>query len=289
MLRLILAAATIPFFVFAGALHASAVDGPAARALAILIAELKREGFEDVTVTQRIFGGYVIEAESEDAALLVSLDANDFSPQLIESFSLDSQTGFFGTVTRPLDDTAQTVISRYTARLGSARDPGPNIDLTGLFREHPSQPVTAGFTQDRSITATENSVIIRQTETLGMLSPITTTTITSTDTQGSRQASSTHSVDQRATFSTQHSETVIQMTGTDAFNSEIFTSPNSVRDTITQGISLPPAGTGINQTGLIDQIVATTETLAGNLPNGLPENFPTNIRSNIDLILNPPD
>lgn len=289
MLKLVLAATVLPVFLFASALQATALEGPATRALAILIAELRKEGFEEVTVTQRIFGGYVIEAESENTALLVSLDADDFSPTLIEAFSKDTQTGFFGTVTRPLDDTAQSIIARYWARLGSAQDPGPNIDLTGFFRDYPSQPITAGFTQDRSITATENSVVIRQTETLGMLSPITTTTTTSTNNQGSRRASSTHGVDQQTTFSTQQSETVIQMTGTSAFNSEIFTSPNSVRDAIAEGIAIPPSGSGVTQSALIDQIVTRTEALAGNLPNGLPENFPSNLRDNIDLILNPPD
>jgi hypothetical protein len=294
MRRLVLAVTVIPALIFSGALYAAGLEGSAARALGILIAELKKEGFVDATVSQRIFGGYVVEAQRENTAVLVSLSANDFSPQMIETFSKDTQSGFFGTVKRPLDGTVQSIITRYTEQLAKAEDTSPDINLTGLLRDHESQPLTAGFTQNRGVSFSENSVLIQQTETLGILSPITTITTINTETQSSERSVSTQSVDHRVTFSTQKSETVIQMMGTNAFNSAIFTSPSSIRDTITQSITIegivsPPAGNGVSQAALIDQIVATTEALSGNFPNGLPTGFPANLRENINLILNPGD
>lgn len=267
----------------------ASVEGPAARALAILIDELKNEGFEEITVSSRIFGGYVIEARNDDAALLVALDGHDFSPHLTELFDKDPQSGFFGSVRRPLDQTAQAILARYTSRLTTPQDPGPSMNLTGFMRGPDTAPITAGFSQERSITTTNNTAIIRQNETLGMLSPVTSITATSTEERSNRQATTTHSIDERVTFSTQQSSTVIQMNGANAFNSEVFTSPGSVRNNIIDNINNPTSDSSINQSTLIDQIANTTQTIVNNLPSGLPETFPSNIRDNITAVLSPPE
>jgi hypothetical protein len=288
------AAAALLIVNCASAVHATVLEGPASRAVAILVDELRQEGFKDVTVSQRIFGGYVIEAESGNAAVLLSLNARDFSPETIETFSKDVQTGFFGTVTRPVDGTVQSIISRYTTRLATAEDAGPNINLTEFLRDTASPPITAGFTQERAINFSENSVVIRQTETLGILSPVITVTTTSTETQRNERSTTTQNVDHRVTYSTQQSEAVIHLSGTTAFDASLFASPDSIRDTIAQNIVsevsvIPPAGIGVSQDALINQIVTSTEALAGKLPNGLPKGFPSNLRDNINLILNPLD
>lgn len=266
----------------------AAVEGPAARALAILIDELQREGFDQITVSPRIFGGYVVEAHNGDEALLVALDPQDFTPQLTELFEADDQSGFFGNVQPPLDQASQAVVARYTTRLATSLDQGPATDVSVFLRGADADPITAGFTQNRSISSNDETVVIRQNETLGMLTPVTTTITTSTDQTTGEVDRTSNVIEQRMTFSTEQSSQTVRMTGTDAFNSEIFTAPDSVRNSIIDSVNMPSTGAAINQAGLIDQIATTTETLSRNMPNGLPEGFPTNIRENTRAVLTPP-
>lgn len=262
------------------------IDRQATRALLILVDELKRAGYEQITISPRIFGGYVVEATNNQNALLVSLDASGLVPNQSEFFGAGDDNGFFGTIVRPIDQTSQDAIKRYAFRLGSNENNYPIIDLGAFTRDSESPDLTAGFSQERDVYFENETFILSQTETLGMLGPVSTNTIVSMSETVDGGHISSHAVSAEYSYSTQEILNVIRMESVNDFESDILIAPDTIRENIQNSVFKPSINTLPSQHIIKDQIASQFDGLVARSvgPNS-PVNLPQNTLGNINAVL----
>lgn len=265
------------------------IDRQATRALLILVDELKSAGYEQITISPRIFGGYVVEATNDQNALLVSLDASSLLPNQSEFFGASDDNGFFGTSIRPLDQASQDVIKRYVFRLASSDNNYPTIALGAFMRDSQSQNLTAGFSQERDVDFENDTFIVRQTETLGMLGPVSTNnTVSMSETVDGGNISS-QAVSAEYSYSTQENLSVIRMESGNGFDSNIFIAPDTIRENIQTSVVQPSINTLPSQDIIKNQIASQFDGLVARSvgPNS-PVNLPQNTLENINAVLAAP-
>lgn len=265
------------------------IDRQATRALLILVDELKSAGYEQITISPRIFGSYVVEATNDQNALLVSLDASSLLPNQSEFFVAGDDNGFFGTSIRPLDQDSQDVIDRYAFRLSSNDNNYPTIDLGAFMRDSQSPNLTAGFSQERDVYFENDTFIVSQTETLGMLGPVSTNnTVSMSETVDGGNISS-HAVSVEYSYSTQENLSVIRMVSGNDFDSNIFIAPDTIRENIQASITQPSINTLPSQDIIKNQIASQFDgLLARSVGPNSPVNLPQNTLGNINAVLAAP-
>ena len=235
------------------------------RALAILVDEIQKAGYEDIGVTERLLGGFVIEAKQEDVVTVFSIDLQSQNIGFTQSFRRGSGTGFFGRSTTDLEQTAQNIVARYVARLQSSAtdDMVEDVDLS-LFA---TTNRTAGFQQDRSLSVNNGIVTIRQSETLRVLD------------RDADEVQQNLSIEQRTTtggsifanpsvsFSVQETSQVFQIQGLNSFDAEVFVNPENFR------ASVEPNLLGISDSSsklsyqIRQQVVTGSEAVVNQFPS----------------------
>jgi hypothetical protein len=267
------------FLIFLGvtaASHATAeVNSP--QAVKALISELQEADFTNITATERLLGGVVVEAEQKDGAVLITLAPSSYTVSYVEVFSQASDNGFFGTANRPVGTQIENLLARYQSRLENLNDAGEISGITNYVTESLNHERTAGFSQNKSLTVDEDTVIIKQNETLGLLNGFTTITQESeiTDTNSTDQTTFKYSM------STSTATQSVRMTGVNGFRSDVFTDTQGFTQSITENNSFQLPDSQSLRSDLIDQIATTSENSFSNTPNSQTLS-PPDIRSLID-------
>lgn len=267
------------FLIFLGltaASHAAAeVSSP--QAVKVLISELQEADFTNITATERLLGGVVVEAEQDDGAVLITLAPGTYTVSYVEVFSEASDTGFFGTAQRPVGAQIENLLARYQSRLENLDGAGEIPDITNYVTDSLNHERTAGFSQSKSLTFDGDTVIIKQSETLGLLNGFTTITQESeiTDTNSTDKTTFQYSM------STSTASQSVQMTGVNGFSSDVFTDTQGFTQSITENNSFQFPDSQSLRSDLIDQIATTNENSFSNTPNSQTLS-PADIRSLID-------
>lgn len=267
------------FLIFLGvtaASHATAeVNSP--QAVKALISELQEADFSNITATERLLGGVVVEAEQKDGAILITLAPGTYTVSYVEVFSQASDNGFFGTANRPVGTQIENLLARYQSRLENLGDAGGIPDITNYVTESLSHERTAGFSQNKALTVDEDTVIIKQSETLGLLNGFTTFTQESETTDTSRTDKTTFQYSMSTSTTTQS----VQMSGVDGFSSDVFTDTQRFTQTIKENNSFQRPDSPSLRSDLIEQIATSSEDSFSNTSNNQTLS-PANIRSLID-------
>lgn len=206
------------------------------QALAILIDEIQRAGYVEISVAERLFGGFVVEAKLDDIFTVFSIDAESQDIGFTQSFSRDAETGFFARATSSLEQTARDIVSRYESRVLSseAGASAASVDLPAFAKVNPGP----GFQQERRLTSSEGIVALEQFETLGVLdreagADQQILSIEQRSTTGGRI-----SANQSGSFSVQESSRVFRIQGLIGFDAENFENPADFRATIEPRITV---------------------------------------------------
>lgn len=264
------------FLSLTAASHAAAeVSSP--QAVKALISELQEADFTNITATERLLGGVVVEAQQNDGAVLITLAPVTYTVSYVEVFSEASDTGFFGTAQRPVGAQIENLLARYQLQLENLGDAGGIPDITNYVTESLSHERTAGFSQNKALTVDEDTVIIKQSETLGLLNGFTTFTQASETTDTSRTDKTTFQHSMSTSTTTQS----VQMSGVDGFSSDIFTDTQRFTQTIKENNSFQRPDSPSLRSDLIEQIATSSENSFSNTSNNQTLS-PANIRSLID-------
>lgn len=249
------------------------------RASGTLISELQRANFSNITATERLMGGVVIEAEQNGKAVLIALAADGYSVEYVEIFKEPDTKGFFGAEQRPLSADVNNVLSRYRARLSASNGQGTLPDVNDYLGQSPNPGRTAGFSQSRSITANDNgTVTFRRNESLGLLTNRTYVQETATSTNGNVS----QSVTERGSVTSSQVTSTIQMNAGNSFTSDVFTDPEGFRSNIQVNTSnqLPTAQS--SRSTIINQISDNATDLFSDTPNNNLFNVTNEIRQIIN-------
>lgn len=268
------------------------------RAIGLLSSELRNAGYNNISVTQRLKDGYVVEARKGDEALVLALDGTTFRVVNVQTFAANgaAAAGFFGTRATSLSTAGRSALDRYGSQLANATAPATQIDVPKLLASAPTTAGTAGFSQTGSISATGDVAQIRRTETLGLLTPHVTETAT---TKGAANTDNhSHSVDHSASYSRQEVTAVVQIPGGGAFGQQIFSNPEGFRNSLSSGsVTLPPVvppiippvvlpvitptAPAVDRAQVIDGVVTAIESTLAQMPaNGSPT-LPANLREQL--------
>lgn len=258
------------------------------RALSLLLDELRAAGYTAISVTARLAGGHVIEAENDGVAVVIAIDGTDYHVTYSEALT-GSTGGFFATPQRPPGAGLDTLLETYAARLASAAPAAPPLAPELLAGPETPNPRTAAFSQSQSFTPMGDGVVIRRGETLGLLAPFTTETETLT-TVGD---STTHRVEHLTTFSLDQSSSAVTMGGT-GFAQQIFTDPTGFRESLSVTLGPvdvpngPDPGLGPNAGFIVDTVVSQIETNIARMPPATGVSLPSDLRTQINAQLAPP-
>lgn len=229
-----------------------------------LISELQKANFSNITATERLLGGVVIEAEQDGKAVLIALAGDDYEVEYVEIFQEPSSTGFFGTEQRPLSADIQNVLSRYRTKLAASNSQDSLPDVKDYLTQSPNQSRTAGFSQSRTITANDNgAVTFRSNETLGLLTNRTYTQESITDTNGNVS----QTVTERGSVTSSQVTSTIQMNAGNSFSSDVFTNPEGFRSNIQVNTSNQLPVTQSSRTDIINQISDNATEMFSDSPN----------------------
>jgi hypothetical protein len=264
------------FLGLTAASHAAAeVSSP--QAVKALISELQEADFTNITATERLLGGVVVEAQQNDGAVLITLAPVTYTVSYVEVFSEASDTGFFGTAQRPVGAQIENLLARYQLQLENLGDAGGIPDITNYVTESLSHERTAGFSQNKSLTIDEDTVIIKQSETLGLLNGFTTFTQESETTDTNSNDKTTF----RYSMSTSTTTQSVQMSGVDGFSSDVFTDTQRFTQKIKENNSFQRPDSQSLRSNLIEQIATSSENSFSNTSNNQTLS-PANFRSLID-------
>jgi len=288
-------------YIFATALAcftagASFADISRDQAIGLLVSELHTAGYDNVSVTQRLKDGYVVEARKGSEALVLALDGTSFRVVNVQTFAANGEAaaGFFGTKATTLSTAGRSALDRYDGQLTNATATVTPVDVPKLLNTAPTTAGTAGFSQTGSISATGDVAQIRRSETLGLLTPhvseiSTTKGAENTDYHG-------HSVDHRSSYSRQEVTAVIQVPGGGAFGQQIFSDPEGFRNSISAGsatlppiippVVLPvitPTTPDVDRIQVIDDVVTAIEGALGQMPADGRPTLPANLREQLRI------
>ena len=251
-------------------------------AIGLLVKELQQAGYTDVSVTLRLLGGFVVEAQKDASALVVTLDGTSFDILRAEAYTAAAEqvAGFFGMPSEPLSDDVRGALDRYAKLLSSGTAMPTGIDVSALFSTETTQGNTAGFSQTQSILVVEDTATIRQTETLGFLDP--TVTISETSSEGGGRTS--HAINHEARFSRQESNAMVSISGASGFDQQIFGDPQGFRDSLVLNPAAPfPVLTSpqLDRSQVIDNVVSSIENSLSIMPEANRPQLPSDLRDTI--------
>jgi len=270
-------------------LSVSSADAQTARdhAIGLLIDELRNAGYSDVAATQRLMGGYVVEARKGSEALVIALDGFRFFVLDAQAYAAEGNgvAGLFPTRTS-VSETAQEVLDRYSARIAANPERPANAEVAALLREGLSAGYTAGFSQSRTISTAGDTAVVRQTETLGMLSPF----FSLVETSASSDGKNSHSINQTASYSRNEATGIVSISGGSGFAQQVFSDPQGFRDSISvapvvqQPVLapiLPPALQQVDRNQIINGVVSSIEGMLSQLPFEGRPSLPADLRERI--------
>ena len=266
---------------FLTANHAAAeVNTP--QAVKALVSGLEEADFTNITITDRLLEGIVVEAEQEDGAILIALAPVTYTVIYVEAFSESSESGFFGAAQRPITPQIETILENYQLRLDDLDELTKVPDSANYSSDSPKHKKTAGFSQNRSLTIDGNSVTIKRSETLGLLDGFTTITRESelTGSDSTDKTIYTYSMDK--TTVTQS----VQMNDVSGFDSDIFIDTLGFTESILEDNSFQLPNNQSLRSVLIDQIVTTTESNFSNVQSSetpMPANIRSLVNQNLQL------
>lgn len=257
------------------------------RAIGLLVGELRNAGYTDVAATQRLMGGYVIEARKGPEALVIALDGSRFLVLDAQAYAVQGNgaAGLFPTRTS-VSEAAQTALDRYSAQLSANAEISVIVDVAALLRGGPIPGSTAGFSQVRTISTSGDTAVIRQTESLGMLSPF----VSLVETRVNSDGRDSHSINQTATYSRNQATAVISISGGSGFAQQVFSDPQGFRDSISVAPVLqqpvlapilPPALLPVDRNQIIDGVVSSIEATLSQLPSDGRPSLPSDLRDRI--------
>ena len=235
------------------------------RALAILINEAQQAGYVDIGVTERLLGGFVIEAKLEDVVTVFSIDAQSQNIAFSQSFRQDSDTGFFGRSTTDTEQVAQNLVARYVARLRDFKidDVAEDVDLSQFVATNR----TAGFQQDRSLSVSDGIVTIRQSETLGALGPDAGAEQQNLSIEQRTTTGGSISANPTVSFSVQETSQVFQIQGLNGFESEVFEAPENFRASVAPELTGLPDFSQTLSEEIRQKVVTGSEDIASRFPS----------------------
>ena len=223
----------------------------AENALGSLVSLIEQSGYTNVTVVPRLLSGYVIEAEKDDTAILLAVDADTYSVSYTEVFEGGDTNGFFSTAKRPPGGDVAGIVAAYTSALADQETENTDIDLSS-YRSGSTDQRTAGFFQDTNISIDdEGAASIKRTETLGVLNGVTRVEDT-TNRQGGRIEQSTT---QTYSLGTETVEREVIFSNGSGFSSDVFVDRDAFTESIVSDSGFDAFEPEISQDQLIDRIV----------------------------------
>lgn len=275
---LALVAALAPAWAFAVQAQTSAD-----RALSLLVDELRAAGYTQISVTSRLVGGYVVEAQKDTVAVVIAVDGTDYSVTYSELLT-GPTGGFFATPRRPPGGGVDGVLANYAQRLGSAEGAAAPPPPGALAGPDIPNPRTAAFFQSQTISASGDTALIRRSETLGILSPV----VTDTESRITSGDMTSHRIEHRTDYSVERASSSVMMNGMSGFSQQIFTDPvgfrNSLSVDVTVGSMPQPPSAGV----IVNQVVSSIEGNIGQMPEAGRVVLPVNLRGQITQQLTPP-
>lgn len=254
--RFLVCATLANFIPFATSAQVSEND-----ALGALISKMQKAGYSEINIIPRILSGYVVEAEKDDVAVLLSLDAETLQIIYAEAFEGRSETGFFASPQRPQGTEVSALVASYNLAIQGGVTDATGIDPREFMLSREGQR-TAGFFQQNNISVDgSGSAHIYSVETLGILAGVATTSSTET-TAGSRVKNDT--VDSYSLNTEKIERTVIFEDGS-RFSGDIFTDREAFVDGINLSISPSPAVPNTSQADVIEKIISNGGEDFGNL------------------------
>lgn len=261
---------------------AAMAQTPSERALSLLVDDLQRAGYTEISVTSRLGDGYVIEAEKDTVAVVIALNGTDYSVTYSEMLT-GSVGGFFATPQRPRGAGLDEPLATYATRLASAEPAAPPLLPGSVAAPDTADPRTAAFSQSQTITTTNDIAVIRRAETLGVLSPVTTETDTLTTLNGT----TTHRMTSDTSYFVQQSASNVSMTGAEGFSQQIFSDPDAFRESVSVDMSGGALPVVPDSMTIIDQVVSSIETSISQMPVAGQVVVPTDLRLQIQNALTP--
>lgn len=257
------------------------------RAIGLLVNQLRVAGYSHVTATQRLMGGYVVEARKGSEALVIALDGTHFQILDVQAFAAgeEGNAGFFATRSPSLSEAGRGALDRYSIHLAAGTGAPAGVNVTALLASAPTTGGTAGFSQTQTITTRGDTATVRQTETLGMLSPHVTLTETSVRADGK----DSHAINQMAKYSRQEATTVVSISGGSGFAQQVFSDPQGFRNSIS--LAPPPVSAPIlapiDRSQIIDGVVSSIEGTLALLPADGRPLLPADLRDRVQTSLQP--
>ena len=252
------------------------------RALSLLLDELAAAGYTDLSVTSRLLGGYVIEAQKDTVAVVIAVDGADYSVTYSELLT-GGEGGFFATPRRPPGGGVETVLSNYAARLGSASGPADALPPDAYAGADTPNPRTAAFFQSQTITASGDTALIRRSETLGVPSLFTTETETRVTVDGA----TTHRMEHETTYSVDQVSSAVTMDGMSGFSQQIFSDPVGFRNSLAVDVSIGTLPQMPVTDGIVNQVVSSIEANVAQMPEAGRVVLPSDLRGQVSQQLTP--
>lgn len=280
-IRMIRTLALVVAFAPAWAVDVQA-QSSADRAVSLLVDELRAAGYTQISVTLRLVGGYVVEAQKDAVAVGIAIDGTDYSVTYKELLT-EPTGGFFATHSRPPGGGVEGVLANYARRLGSdegAAAPPPPGAFAGPDIPNPR---TAAFSQSQTISASGETALIRRSETLGIQIPV----VTDTDSLITAGDTTLHRVEHRTDYSVERASSITVMNGMSGFSQQIFTDPVGFRSSLSVDVTLgsmpQPPSAGV----IVNQVVSSIEGNIGQMPETGRLVLPADLRGQITAKLTP--
>lgn len=259
--------------------HGAFAQAHADRALSLLADELRESGYTQISVTSRLVGGYVVEAQKDTVLVVIGIDGVDFSTSYVEQLS-GPAGGFFATPRRPSGDGLDEVLTNYARRLASTES-AATISPGTLEGPDIVNPRSAAFFQSQTISADSDTAVIRRSETLGILSPV----VTETEIRTTSGDTTTHEIEHVTEYAVERASSGVWMNGMSGFSQQIFTDPaefrNSLSVDVTVGSMPQPPAAGV----IVDQVISSIEGNIGQMPESGRIIIPVDLREQITQLL----